>query len=269
MNATTERNLGLVDEPLPRRRKSPAGAPTNDLVLSASLGTNDLVFPQVMSLYVPLGSTVADVTFGNGVFWRRIPESSYKVLATDLRSGVDCRKLPYDSSSLDCIVFDPPYMHTPGGSAHVGHQNFEAYYRNNDSKSDKKYHEAVLDLYFQGAREAWRVLREGGIYIVKCQDEVCANRQRLTHVEIINELATYGFIVEDLFVVMRNGKPGVSNILRQAHARKNHSYFLVFLKPNGKRRWPGLEADVRLAIHDAQPGPVISETCGQTDDLFQ
>ena len=34
--------------------------------------------------------------------------------------------------------------------------------------------------------EARRVLKPPGVLIVKCQDEVSANRQRLTHVEIIN-----------------------------------------------------------------------------------
>jgi hypothetical protein len=132
-------------------------------------------------------------------------------------------------------------MHTPGGTAHANHQNYEGYYKNNLATSDKKYHEAVLDLYFAGAREAWRVLRDGGIYIVKCQDEVCANQQRLTHVEIINELQQYGFITEDLFVLVRNGKPGVSRMLTQGHARKNHSYFIVFIKRLGKKRWTGLQ----------------------------
>ena len=74
------------------------------------------------------------------------------------------------------------------------------------------------------------MLRPEGTYVVKCQDEVCANKQRLTHIEIINELATLGFVVEDLFVVVRRNKPGVSRLLRQVHARKNHSYFLVFRK---------------------------------------
>jgi hypothetical protein len=41
-----------------------------------------------------------------------------------------------------------------------------------------------------------------------------------------------GFVVEDLFVVVRMNKPGVSRILRQVHALKNHSYFLVFRKAN-------------------------------------
>lgn len=221
------------------KRKSPAGRATNELVHSARTGTNDELFPAVLALYVAPGSVVADVTYGKGVFWRHVPPESYELLATDLSTGTDCRELPYENGSLDCVVFDPPYMHTPGGTAHKGHQNFERYYQNNKATSPRKYHEAVLDLYFDGAREAWRVLKPNSVYIVKCQDEVCANQQRLTHVEIINELATYGFVAEDLFVLVRRSKPGVSRVLRQVHARKNHSYFLVFIKPKGKGRWKG------------------------------
>lgn len=235
----------------PMKRRSPRGAPTNDLVFSAFNGTNDDVFPYVLSLYVAPGSKVADVTYGKGVFWRKVPRDAYDLLTSDLSNGTDCRDLPYEDGSLDCVVFDPPYMHTPGGTAHVNHQNYEGYYQNNQAQSTKKYHEAVLELYFEAAREAWRVLRDGGIYIVKCQDEVCANRQRLTHVEIINELANYGFQGEDLFVVVRNGKPGVSRILKQVHARKNHSYFLVFIKMHGKKRWLGLTS--RLHVDTAAP----------------
>jgi len=232
-----------------KRRKSPAGEPTNDLVFSAHVGTNDEVFPYVLSLYVQPGSTVADVTYGKGVFWRKVPKDAYRLLPTDIATGVDCRALPYQDHSIDCVVFDPPYMHTPGGTAHVNHQNYEAYYRNNDATSGSKYHEAVLALYFTAAKEALRVLREGGVYVVKCQDEVCANRQRLTHVEIINELSSYGFVPEDLFVVVRQGGPGVSRLLKQAHARKNHSYFLVFIKRQTARRWTGLSKRLGVPRH--------------------
>lgn len=233
-----------------KKRKSPDGVPTNDLVFSAYTGTNDEVFPFVLSLYVEPGSKVADVTYGKGVFWRKIPPDAYNLLPSDLQHGVDCRNLPYDDESVDCVVFDPPYMHTPGGTAHVGHQNYEGYYKNNMATSDKKYHDAVLDLYFNAAKEAHRVLRDGGIYIVKCQDEVCANQQRLTHVEIIVELQSYGFITEDLFVLLRNGKPGVSRLLTQAHARKNHSYFLVFLKPKGRKRWLGIRNRLHVETNE-------------------
>ncbi len=216
------------------------GSPSNDLVFSSMQGSNDELFPKILSLYAKKGATIADITFGRGVFWKQVPVETYDVLATDLSDGVDSRSLPYDNNSIDCVVFDPPYMHTPGGSAHVGHQNFEQYYRNNDTNHiTEKYHEAVLELYYSTASEAMRVLREGGTYIVKCQDEVCANQQRLTHVEIINHHKKLGFCVEDLFVVMRRNKPGLSRVAKQIHARKNHSYFIVFWKRKGRARWKG------------------------------
>ncbi len=235
------------------------GIATNDLIHSAYQDFNDAVFPNILALYVPDGSRIADVTYGKGVFWKKVNKSKYEFFASDLRTeglpkgcncGIDSRRLPYKAKYLDAIVFDPPYMHTPGGTAHNGHQNFEEYYANNVEQDHEvvrqiweetngkppKYHEAVLDLYFRSAREAWRVLKNDGIYIVKCQDEVCTNTQRLTHIEITVEFEKYGFIVEDLFVVMRKNKPGVSRIkTRQYHARKNHSYFMVFRKPKLKK----------------------------------
>jgi hypothetical protein len=218
------------------------GQPSNQLVFSAQQGTNDELFPGILSLYVEPGSTIADITFGKGIFWKRVDTKIYNLKKSDLSTGTDCRALPYRTNSIDCVVFDPPYMHTPGGTAHVGHQHYEKYYRNNDASHPiKKYHEAVLDLYFRTADEAHRVLRSGGKFIVKCQDEVCANRQRLSHVEIINEYANKGFICEDLFVVVRRNKPGMSRVVRQAHARKNHSYFLVFWKASASKRWKGIE----------------------------
>jgi len=231
----------LSTAPGKSKRKSPDGVSTNRLVFSAHGGTNDGLFPQILSLYVIPGSVVADVTYGKGVFWKNIPEGLYQLKPSDIAHGIDCRSLPYADEAIDCLVLDPPYMHTPGGTAHVGHQNYEGYYRNNraENGSGKKYHEAVLDLYFKAADEAGRVLREDGIFIVKCADEVCANQQRLTHVELINEFTQKSFIVEDLFVLVRSNRPGVSRILRQVHARKNHSYFLVFRKWNGKSRWTG------------------------------
>ncbi len=235
------------------KRKSPAGVPTNELVFTAYQGTNDEVFPHVLSLYVAPGKTVADVTYGGGVFWKNVPKDQYTLLPTDIATGTDCRHLPYGDASLDAVVFDPPYMHTPGGTAHVNHQNYEGYYRNNGTGNgtEKKYHEAVLELYFQAGREASRVLRAEGIFIVKCQDEVCANQQRLTHVEVINDYAGIGFICEDLFVVVRNNRPGVSRVLTQTHARKNHSYFLVFRKSRGRARWKGVSGEKRLKVRSA------------------
>ena len=230
-------SVARSESPAVNKRSVVNGTPTNDLVVSAHVDGNDAVFPQILDLYVSPGSVVADVTYGKGVFWRLVPEGKYLLKATDIQTGVDCRALPYNDGEIDCVVLDPPYMHTPGGTAHQGHEAFESYYSNNGSggQTEGKYHEAVLELYADAAKEARRVLRERGVFIVKCQDEVCANRQRLTHVELIRIFGGLGFVTEDLFVVMRTNRPGVSRAMRQVHARKNHSYFLVFWKQGESR----------------------------------
>ena len=230
-------NESLFDGSAPTRRVR-NGKPTNDLVFSAYADGNEDVFPLIMALYVAPHSVVADVTFGKGVFWRNVPDEMYELRATDIQDGIDCRELPYRDGEIDCVVLDPPYMHSPGGTAHTSHQAFESHYRNNGTgnRTNKKYHEAVLSLYEDAGTEAHRVLRDRGVLIVKCQDEVCSNRQRFTHVEIMQAYEQLGFVAEDLFVVMRKNRPGVSRSAKQVHARKNHSYFLVFWKADGSRR---------------------------------
>ena len=223
------------------RRKSPAGEATSDLICSAHLGSNEQLFPHILDLHVPRGSTVADVTYGKGVFWKRVEDGAYKVLATDIETGVDCRDLPYDDGSIDCVVLDPPYMEgfyrrQRGSLAGSGsHSTFRKAYSNGAAtEAGPRYHAAVIDMYLRAGKEAFRVLRPYGVFIVKCQDEVSANMQNLTHVEIINKFTEQDFYAKDLFVLVRTNRPAASRIIRQEHARKNHSYFLVFIKTNGQ-----------------------------------
>jgi hypothetical protein len=232
------------------------GIATTDLVFSAHVGGNADVFADLLSLHVPVGTTVADVTFGTGAFWKDIAPGSYKVLASDIdwkpenpppswigtvRTGVDCRELPYQADSLGCVVLDPPYMEglfrqAEDQMAGSGtHASFRYAYSNGkagtpDEADRPKWHDAVTDLYARAAREAYRVLQPNGVFVVKCQDEVSANKQRLTHVEIITGCESLGFYTKDLFVVVRTNRAGVSRLKKQEHARKNHSYFLVFVK---------------------------------------
>ncbi len=224
-------------------RRVQGGIATSDVILSAYVNGNAEVFPNILALHVPAGAKIADVTYGTGVFWRNVDRSKYEVLPSDLATGVDCRALPYDNESLDAVVLDPPYMegllrttkeHKAGDGAYAA---FREYYSNGDEISPgPKWHAAVTDLYYKAGAEALRVLKENGVLIVKCQDEVSANRQWLTHVEIINHYEQLGFYTKDLFVVVRANKAGISRLLKQVHARKNHSYFLVFIKiPKGKK----------------------------------
>lgn len=234
----------------PKKRVA-GGKPTTDLVFSAHVGGNANVFEQILALHVPKGSLVADVTWGKGTFWKNTSPSDYRVLASDIsakmklgelplveiRDGVDCRDLPYDDESLDCVVLDPPYMeglyrkdtsHLAGSGTHSA---FRRHYSDGTTtKGGPKWHDAVVDLYMKAGVEAFRVLRHKGMLIVKCQDEVSANKQRLTHVEIITGFESLGFYTKDLFVVVRTNRAGLSRLKKQEHARKNHSYFLIFQK---------------------------------------
>lgn len=250
----------------PKRRVA-SGIATTDVVLSSSIGDNAPIFADILRLFVPVGSTVADVTWGKGAFWRTVPSGLYKVLATDIQMGVDCRSLPYDDGSIDALVLDPPYMeglfrkntsHMAGGGSHGA---FRERYSNSAATPEEegapKYHDAVVDLYLKAGEEAKRVLRNYGVFIVKCQDEVSANRQRLTHIELFNAWEK-DFYCKDLFVVTRANRPGVSRLLKQEHARKNHSYFMIFVKRNPefpKRIRPTSKEAKLMGLDDPRPWP--------------
>jgi len=232
-----------MNKKLSRNKRTQRGDTTSNLTLSAFVGNNEDLFPKILQLHVPFKSIIADVTFGKGIFWKKVNKDSYAVKASDIKTGIDCRNLPYKDESIDCVVFDPPYMeglfrrstnHLAGAGSHKAFR--ETYSNGSEHTVDgPKYHNAVLDLYFKGGKEALRILRKEGIFIVKCQDEVSANEQHLTHVEIINHYKDLGYYCKDLFVLIRNGKPSVSRMIKQVHARKSHSYFLVFIKTTKKR----------------------------------
>ncbi|MEA5534544.1 DNA methyltransferase [Crocosphaera sp. XPORK-15E] len=234
--------LQLFEQTQATNQRKQGGKSTSQVVVSAYVGTSAEIFPEILSLHLPLGSIVADVTYGKGVFWRNIPHELYQIKATDIATGVDCRQLPYDNDSIDCVVLDPPYMEgfyrQKGEKAGCGsHHTFrEAYSHGNEQNCDTqhqgtpKWHGAVTDMYFRAGIEAYRVLKKQGILIIKCQDEVSAGKQWLTHVEIINQYESYGFYTKDLFILVRNNKPNISRLKKQKHARKNHSYFIVFVK---------------------------------------
>ena len=228
-----------------KRKRRQGGQATSQVIVSCHLGTNADIFPQSLDLHLFKGATVADITYGLGVFWRNIKQSDYRVLASDLKLGTRWDALPYEDASLDCVVFDPPYMEglyrsEKGALAGSGtHSAFQQAYSNGALQSEgteRKYHDAVLQAYISVLPEVKRTLKKGGKFIVKCQDEVSANRQKLTHVELIWSFESQGFYCKDLFVVMRTNAPVVSRLKKQQHARKNHSYFLIFERQDDRKK---------------------------------
>lgn len=193
-------------------------------ILTAKTGTNADLFPDVLALYAKDGSQILDMTYGKGVFWRNVDTALYQLTTNDLYESADFaedfRSTSHAAGAFDMVVLDPPYMRTNNSHPQMG-DNY------NNRTVNLRTHQEVLDLYFSGMAEAWRILKQHGVLVIKCQDEVMSGRQQWTHVEIINVASLW--LVEDLFVLLRNGQP-LSNWTRQLHARKNHSYFIVLRK---------------------------------------
>ena len=243
--AMAEADPNLPDHPRSKPKKRvQGGVASTDVVLSAHQADNSKVFPQVLALHVPQGSVVADLTYGRGVFWKSVPDGAYRLLKSDLKLGQCWSSLPYEEASIDAVVFDPPYMEglyrkTAEALAGSGtHREFQQAYSNSKlhNSTVRKYHDAVLEAYLSVIPQVKRMLVKKGVFIVKCQDEVSANRQKLTHVELIWAMEHHGFYCKDIFVVVRRNVPVISRLVKQEHARKNHSYFLVFIRQDDRPR---------------------------------
>ena len=138
----------------------------------------------------------------------------------------DCRHLPLPDNSVKSIMFDPPFLATKGPSLKSNKGNkivnrFGAYSS-----------EEELNLFYSDSlTEFYRVLRPDGILVFKCQDKVSNGIQRMTHIYICNEAEKVGFKILDLFVLLAKVRLTPEwQVKNQQHARKYHSYFLVFQK---------------------------------------
>lgn len=216
-------------------------------ILTARVNNNAEVFAELLDLYVPDGSLVADVTFGRGSFWREygrvLSSDSYPwycgmlrddgtvgitVVPSDLLApfgGIraDFRWLPYRDSIFDGVVFDPPY-----GQLSSAPRRDAVGKRYNCSSARDVYH--TEHLYREGILEADRVLKSRGVLIVKCQDQINSGKQfRWSH--FVYEICCDFLKMEDLdqFVVVQKHAPMMRH-KHQIHARKNHSFFWVFRK---------------------------------------
>lgn len=187
------------------------------MILTGTLGDNSDLFRSVSEMYIPDGVSVADVTFGKGVFWKQVDTSRFNLITSDLSTGIDFTKLPYKKDSIDILVLDPPYMH---GGATVKKSINDCYRNQNTS------HESVVRLYAGGILEASRVLKKGGYIFVKCQDEIESAKQRLTHCEILSMFELFGFSCQDIFVLIQKSIPAMREKYQNT-ARKNHSFLII------------------------------------------
>lgn len=172
----------------------------------------------------------ADITYGNGVFYRGgIPEPRLKFDIDPQQPGVveaSSDALPLKPNSLNSIVFDPPFLTyvragREGNGNMIMSKRFAGYWRYDE-----------LEAHYRATfAEAVRVLRQDGILVLKCQDIVHNHRLHPTHAFAIDWADAAGLRLKDLYVLGASHRlPSPNRAGSQKHARIFHSYFLVFTR---------------------------------------
>ena len=196
-------------------------------VFSCIVADTDELIGNVVKLYLRPGMRIADVTYGKGLFWRRVDMSKYDFHPSDIATTEpkrDFRRLDYADGSFDVVVVDPPFLPNTGGPAYY------AGIRYRNQESDCRNYDDVISLYRQAMKECWRILKGGGQMWVKCKDGQRGDKQVMTHIAVhdiaIRELS---MAVYDLFILRRKQQP-MMRFPTQRYSRKNHSYLWVFAK---------------------------------------
>lgn len=203
------------------------------MVKSISYSQEEII-KWILDLYVPSKHINLDATYSIGNFYKNtgIQEPEYKFDINPIIDGVefgDVRNLPIEDNSIDCQMFDPPFLATTGESLKSNVSNNIINKRFGVYDNEKLLHQ----MYIDAMKESYRILNDNGILIFKCQDKISSGKQYLSHVFIINEAIKIGFYPEDIFILLAKNRIVADwQLKNQKHARKFHSYFIVLKKIN-------------------------------------
>ena len=189
------------------------------------------IIRDILNLHVPEHKIDCDPTYSKGIFYTNTsietPRYKFDILPyNDTVIYADCRNLPLDNCSLNCIMFDPPFLATTGKSlkeenGNIINKRFGVY------SNEKELHQFYID----SMKEFYRILKDKCILIFKCQDKVSSGKQYMSHVFIMNEAVKLGFYPKDLFILLAKSRIVADwQLKNQKNARKFHSYFWVFQK---------------------------------------
>ena len=180
----------------------------------------------IMALHAPEGFD-ADLTYGNGGFWKDIPAPRFKFDKQPLTPEVveACSTdVPLADDAVGSVVFDPPFLTyvrsgRDGNGSMVMAKRFAGYWR----------YDELEDHYRRTLTETKRILRPKGVLVFKCQDIVHNHRLHCTHANVIGWAEAAGLRLLDLFILpAKHRMPSPNRAGTQKHARIFHSYFLVF-----------------------------------------
>ena len=209
-----------------------------NLVKSISYDQTEII-QGILKLHVKDKKIDCDPTYSKGNFYKHTgicqPMFKFDIEPQTFDTvKADARHLPLQDNSLNCIMFDPPFLATTGKSLKEDKNNNSINKRFGVFPTEEELHQFYID----AMKEFHRILKDDGILIFKCQDKVSSSKQYLSHVFIINEAIKLGYYPKDLFILLAKNRIVADwQAKNQKNARKFHSYFLVLQKCNKKIKY--------------------------------
>ena len=203
-----------------------------ELIRNISFDQADII-RKILRLHVPGGKIDCDPTYSIGAFYNGtgIEPPLLRFDINPQAEGVaqaDARHLPINDSSINCMMIDPPFLATTGKSLAGGTGN-----RINRRFGVFPDEKSLHGFYRDELKEAYRVLKPGGVLIFKCQDKTSSGKQYFFHCFVWQAAIEAGFYPLDLFILLAKSRL-VADWQRanQKHARKYACFFWVFQKTN-------------------------------------
>lgn len=198
----------------------------------------------IMGLY-GIGSIDLDFTYSTGNFYKPfknennetvcVPQPIVKMdVCPQTDDTIKIEKmalLPMNDNTCGCIVYDPPFVISPpdcpsmkeGGKGNCMIQRrFASFYPVTE----------LLNTYYFHMKEMYRILKDDGIAIVKCQNNVSSRKQINSPEYLWLCGESMGFDMVDKFVLLAKNRIISGKHKKQQHSRRFESYFLVFKKSN-------------------------------------
>lgn len=204
-------------------------------------GNSGACIEDIFRIHFANARSVADVTFGKGRFWRWPDQTIWTPdvisLDADPRGGArvvaDYRFVPLKDQSVDVVVFDPPFIFTPGIRRIVGSKRFflgseERVRFNEDDRIQRAKNPTELMGHTMSVmREARRVARHG--CILKGQDLIVDKPYWWSFATMANIQAWWGMMPEDMLIQV-SPAPRLNDPRwkKQYHFRRRHAIYLVY-----------------------------------------
>jgi len=147
-----------------------------------------------------------DPTYSKGNFYKgNFDEPKYKFDLNPQIVGVEkanAESLPLENETINTIMFDPPFLATKGKSLVI---------ENNSNKINKRFgvyptEKELHQFYINALKEFYRILKDDGILIFKCQDKVSSSKQYFSHNFIMNEAEKIGYYCKDMFILLAKNR---------------------------------------------------------------